>query len=86
MKRLGWIGFILLLIYFIFTIRQDIIVNLESRKEQQRLMAKLQQEEQNAVKLADRLKRLNSNELIEELARTKLELIKKGEIAYKVVR
>lgn len=85
MKRLGLVLFILLVIYFIFLIRQDIIDNLELRKEEQRVSKKIGEEEKLSLELKDRLKRLKGEDLIEELARTRLGLIKKGETAYKVI-
>lgn len=85
MKRLGYILFVLIIIYFIFLIRQDIIDNLELKREGQRVVQNIDREEKLAEKLQTRLKKLKSNSYIEELARTRLGLIKKGETAYKVI-
>ena len=85
MKKLGLILFFLLVIYFIFLIRQDIIDNLELGKEKHRVMGKINQEEELNSGLKDRLRRLKDSDLVEELARTRLGLIKKGETAYKVI-
>ena len=86
MKRIGWLLFILGVLYFIFLIRQDIIDHLDLRKELQMVSRKTEQEESASLRLIDRSRRLKSNEFIEELARTRLGLIKKGETAYKVFR
>ena len=85
MKRLGWIIFFLLVIYFIFTIRQDIIDYLELKNEAQSVEKKFKQEETAAQRLNERLIRLKQGTLVEELARTRLGLIKKDETAYKVI-
>lgn len=85
MKRLGFIFIFLIILYFIFLIRQDIIDNLELKREEQRVVQNIDREERLAEKLQTRLKELKSNSYIEELARTRLGLIKKGETAYKVI-
>jgi len=86
MKRIGWIIFFMLVIYFIFLIRQDIIDYLELKKEEQGISKKFNQEERTNWGLKDRLNRLKKEDLVEELARTRLGLIKKDETAYKVIR
>ena len=86
MKRVGWLLFCLLVAYFIFLIRQDIIDQLELKKTESRLARSVSAEETKADGLADRLTRLKGDDLVEELARTRLGLIKQGETAYKVVR
>ena len=86
MKRLGWLLFFLLVIYFIFLIRQDIINYLDLKKEIQLVSKKNEQAEKRAADLKERLQLLKDDDLIEELARTRLGLVKKGETAYKVVR
>ena len=85
MKRLGFIFFSLIIIYFIFLIRQDIIDNLELKREKQRVKVNLEQEEKLSEALRDRLGELKSENYIEKLARMRLGLIKKGETAYKVL-
>lgn len=84
MKKLGWILFFLSLLYFIFLIRQDIIDNLDLRKETRAISGKIEQEEADSGRMGKRLARLQNDDLIEELARTRLGMIKKGEKAYKV--
>ena len=76
----------MLVIYFIFLIRQDIIDYLGLKKEEQRISKKSSQEEKTNSGLKDRINRLKKEDLIEELARTRLGLIKKDETAYKVIR
>ena len=85
MKRLSWFFFILLVIYFIFIIRQDIIGYLEMKKEFVSLGKKLAFAELSAAGFKDRMARVRNESLIEELARTRLGLIKKDETAYKVI-
>ncbi len=68
MKRLGYILFGLLILYFIFLIRQDIINNLGLKREEKRIIKGLQQEERLATRLQNRLKSLKQDIFIEELA------------------
>lgn len=86
MRKVWQIIIILLVVYFIFLIRQDIIDNLDLRADCDQTTKLLDQEQRLADRLADRLGRLKGSELIEEIARTDLGLIKKGETAFKVVR
>ena len=85
MKQLGWLLFILFILYFIFLIRQDIMDNQELKREQAQLTLSIQQEEELANKLAERNRALGQPGLVEELARQRLGLIKKGETPYKVI-
>ena len=85
MKRIGFVLFVLIVIYFIFLIRQDIISNLDLLAQERRLAKNIEQEEVLAQDLKTRLKSLNTPTDIEEIARTKLGLVKKGEVAYKVI-
>jgi cell division protein FtsB len=84
-KRLGWILFGLMIIYFIFLIRQDIINNLELKKEAERAAAGIQREEKQIKEYQSRLKGMQRADYVELLARGRLGLIKKGETAYKVI-
>jgi cell division protein FtsB len=86
MRRLGLLLFILIIAYFIFIIRQDIIDNLELKREERRTLRHIQQEEILTGELQTRLNDLKSEQYIEKLARTRLGLIKKGETAYKVIK
>jgi len=85
MRRLGFILFILIIVYFIFLIRQDIIGNLELKKELKTAVKNLKYEDDLGNRLQHKLKLLESKKYIEELARTRLGMIKIGETAYKVV-
>ena len=85
MNRFGWIAFGLAALYFIFLIRQDIIDNLELRREIRAVSQKNEQAQAEQDELSRRLARLKGDDLIEELARTRLGLIKKGEVAFKVI-
>lgn len=86
MKRLGWALFVLIIIYFIFFIRQDIIDNLELKRDVLKAAKSLAREEELAEKLKQGLKLAEDKNYIEQLARTKLGLVKSGETAYKVIR
>ena len=86
MKRAGWLLFIVMVVYFIFLIRQDIIDNRELQKEIALAGRAVEAEKAAALKANDRLARLKSDDMIEEAARTQLGLVKKGETAYKVVK
>ncbi|MDI6731391.1 MAG: septum formation initiator family protein [Candidatus Margulisbacteria bacterium] len=85
MKRIGWIILALLVLYFIFLIRQDIINNLDLQKESHRTAARIKDAERLYQALQNRMLLLNKDAYIEKLARTKLGLVKKGEKAYKVI-
>ena len=74
-----------MVIYFIFMIRQDIISNLELKKEAERATAGVVREEQQIKEYQDRLKGMQRSEYVELLARGRLGLVKKGETAYKVI-
>ncbi|MFA6548775.1 MAG: septum formation initiator family protein [Candidatus Margulisiibacteriota bacterium] len=84
-KKFGWIVFILMVLYFIFLIRQDIISNLELKKEAERAAAGIQREEKRIKEYQGRLKGMQRADYVELLARSRLGLIKKGETAYKVI-
>jgi len=85
MKRLAWLLFSALLLYFIFLVRQDIIDGLGLRKEFDRSVKALKAEDVKTALLDARLRQAQSADQVEELARTRLGLIKKGETAYKVI-
>lgn len=85
MKKIGFILFILIIIYFIFLIRQDIIGNLDLKQQARSITVELKREKIRAKNLQDKLKALNRNSYIESLARTRLGMIKKGETPYKVI-
>jgi cell division protein FtsB len=85
MRNLGYLLFILMTLYFIFIIRQDIIGNLELKREAQRLVKSISREERHNAELKAELKKLEDKSHIEGLARTRLGMIKKGETAYKVI-
>jgi cell division protein FtsB len=84
MKRIPWLVllFFALVLYFIFFIRKDIIDYLDLRKEEERVSEKMEAAQQLFLKSKGKLNQ--DNDRVEELARTRLGLIKKGEIAYKV--
>lgn len=86
MRSAGWLLFIALVVYFLFLIRQDIIDNLELKKEIVDAGKTVDLEKAAVLRTNDRLARLKTDDMMEELARTKLGLIKKGETAYKVVK
>ena len=86
MKKIGWIAFLLVVVYFLFVIRQDIIYNLQLQRDLRTASEKIGEEEKTAVDLKSRARRMGDGTLIEELARTRLGLVKRGEIAYKVIR
>jgi len=85
MKKLGLVLFILIILYFIFLIRQDIMNNLGLKREIDRVAKSIEQGEARAKQLENRLKYLNDKKYLEKLARTKLGMVKKDETAYKVL-
>ena len=72
MKRFGWLLFVLLIIYFIFLIRQDIIDHLDLKRDRAKMLTALETEKTSTSLLNRRLSELKSDDMIEELARTKL--------------
>ena len=86
MRTFKTILFILIIGYFIFLIRQDIIDNLELKKKESFLMVTIKTEQGLTGRLQKELQSLKSKDYIEALARTKLGLVKKDEKAYKVFR
>ncbi len=85
MKRFGWLAALLLALYFIFLIRQDIIDNLGLKKELRRAQKNLAQAEGLSAQMRRNWQLLKQDNFIEELARTRLGLVKKGEVAFKVI-
>jgi cell division protein FtsB len=85
MGRAALVLFLLIISYFIFLIRQDIIDNLDLKGEEQRAVSGIEQEVKLERELKERSKKLDTDKQIEALARTRLGLIKKGEKAYKVI-
>jgi len=85
MKRFGAVIFVLLVVYFVFLIRQDIIDYRSLQEEIKESRGKIAVEKARAEIMEQRLADLQSGGLIEEIARTKLGLVKKGETAYKVL-
>ncbi|MCU0641153.1 MAG: septum formation initiator family protein [Candidatus Margulisbacteria bacterium] len=86
MKRLGWLAFAFFLAYFIFLIRQDIIDYAELRGQREKLSREAGRQAVSTRQLQRRLGKLQEAELIEELARTRLGLVRRDETAYKVIR
>lgn len=84
MKKIPWLVllFFALVLYFIFFIRKDIIDNLGLRREAEQAAGKVDAAQQLSRDLGEKLGQ--GGDRIEELARTRLGLVKKGEIAYKV--
>ena len=83
--KFGWALFFLLVVYFIFLIRQDIIDYLSLKKERDAASQNFSRGNEKIAGLKNRLARIKGDDLVEEIARTRLGLIKKGEIAYKVI-
>jgi len=85
MRRFGFVLFILIIVYFIFLIRQDIIDNLDLGRERERAAVELVRQRKLSKELKERSRALSSDQYIEALARTRLGMIKKGETPYKVI-
>ena len=86
MKRLSFLLFIALVLYFIFLIRQDIIDNISLGREVHAAAETINEQKELSLILQARLEDLKKNRYVEELARTRLGFIKQGEKAYKVIR
>lgn len=74
----------LILAYFLYLIREDIIQykNLEAEKDRLNSEIVLLEKENRNLELL--ISKANSNWVIEKMARERLNLVKKGEIAYKI--
>lgn len=74
----------LILAYFLYLIREDIIQykNLEAEKDRLNSEIVLLEKENRDLELL--ISKANSNWVIEKMARERLNLVKKGEIAYKI--
>jgi cell division protein FtsB len=73
---------IVLALCFLFQIREDLLTERNLFKEKEMLLAKIEVLTAENEKLASDI--LKSDKNVERLARERLNLIKKGEIAYKV--
>lgn len=71
--------------YFIFLIRQDIINHSSLGWESEELRRSIVRAENLEKGLRARLQAREDDERVEELARTRLGLIRPGETAYKVI-
>ena len=76
--------FALLIIYFIFQIREDVLRFNELANDSVKFSQKLSEIKATNLDLIQRLAKLKQAYFIEELARERLNLVKKGETAYKV--
>jgi len=83
--RPGLILFALAVIYFIFLIRSDYLGFLNLQREKSNLILALNRESEVLESTKKELAQLEGGELTEELARTKLGLVRKSEKAYKIV-
>ncbi len=77
--------FFIILFYLIFLIRNDLLRYQSLKNEHSELKGSLTREEALKKELEKEFSSLKQNSYIEELAREKLGLIKKGEVLYKIV-
>ena len=78
--------FVFILIYFIFTLREDIQRHKSLVKEKKDLIKRISLEKNRKINLRKTAYLLEQNDFIGDLARQRLNLIGKGEKAYKVCR
>jgi len=76
---------ILLFLYFIFLIREDIIRLAEVKDRSKQINKLLQNEKERTIYLDGQIQKLKDSSFVEYLARYKLGLVKKGEILFKPV-
>lgn len=76
--------FIFLVVYFLFQIRDDLLRRQELVLGREKLVSRLAEEVKKQATYRQALADLKSDRKLEELARERLNLIKKGEIAFKV--
>jgi cell division protein FtsB len=85
MKFNLWTLLIIFIIgYFVFQIREDVLRFRELRDEKLKLTSRIDELKTENTALKKRLTRLTQGYYIESLARERLNLIKKGETAFKV--
>jgi cell division protein FtsB len=87
MKINAWtllLAFVIL--YFVFQIREDVLRYYRLVADRQEMEKSIREIMASNRDLNQRISALNDNYLIESLARERLNLIKKGETAYKVCR
>lgn len=77
---------IFIILYFVFQIREDVLRYYSLVSENQLLLKNIKDIENNNLGLAKKISSLLGDQFVESLARERLNLIKKGEIAYKVCR
>jgi len=87
MKINAWtLLLIFIVLYFIFQIRQDVLRYNGLVSEDQKVAKNLKEIKSNNLDLEKKIIALSLDNAIESLARERLNLIKKGEVAYKVCR
>jgi cell division protein FtsB len=83
--RIGYILFAAGILYFLFLIRGDVIQNSKLSSDKKALAGNLALELTLKESLKTRYNSLNSGGYVEQVARDKLEMVKDGETAYKVI-
>ncbi len=78
--------FAIVMIYFLYLIREDISQNKELAKEAATLSARIKTISEDNQNLAASFIKTKSDKNIERLARERLNFIKKGETAFKICR
>ena len=87
MKINAWtLLLIFVILYFVFQIRQDVLRYYSLVEENQKTEKSLKEIGSGNLDLEKKIKMLSQDSVIESLARERLNLIKKGETAYKVCR
>jgi len=87
MKINAWTLLLMFIVlYFIFQIRQDVLRYNNLVSENQNVEKGLKKIKSNNLDLENKIIALSLDNAIENLARERLNLIKKGESAYKVCR
>ncbi|NQU16428.1 MAG: septum formation initiator family protein [Candidatus Saganbacteria bacterium] len=78
------LGFVI--IYLIFQIHSDIKSHQGLSEKSNNLKVNFVRETTKQKELKDLMSRLNDKRFVEQMARAKLNLVKKGETAYKICR
>jgi len=87
MKINAWtILLIFIILYFVFQIREDVLRYYSLIDDSQKIKKSIEQIGQSNMNLKKLISALNTENAVESLARERLNLIKKGETAYKVCR
>jgi hypothetical protein len=84
-NKIGYIAFFIVLLYFLFLIRSDLIQNSYLKNERDKMTKNLNAETVKSAYLRSKMSYLMKDSYLDIVARDKLGFIGKNEKAYKVI-